>query len=130
MKSSPKINLKARAILSLLCGLSLSDLLKLLRQIIDQVLRKVEADASCKKKPVFNLKTNFLPRHRGRKGIIESNPELKAIIDGVTDYKTYEELRQICVETIGEDQVPHKNTIARYVLKKAKQQQTGGNTHD
>lgn len=130
MVNTAKNNRKAKAILRLFSGLSFPDLLKLLRQIIDQVLRKVETEASCKKKPVFNLKTNFLPRHRGRKSIIESDPELQAVIDGVTEYKTYDELRQICVEIFGEERVPHKNTIARYVLKKTKQQKQGGSRYE
>jgi len=116
----PKINIKAKAVLRLISGLSLVDLLKLLSQIIDQVLRKLEADALCNKKPVLSVKTNFIPRQRGRKSIIESDLELKAIIDGETGYKTYEELRKICVDILGEERVPHKNTIARYVLKETK----------
>jgi len=128
VNTSPKLNIKAKAVLQLLSGLSLSDVLKLLRRVINQLLKKVES-GDAYQNPVFQMNKNLLPRHRGQKSTVESDPELQAFIDGITEYKTYDEIRALCVEKFGEERVPSRSAIGRYMLKvrKIKEQEQSCN---
>ena len=126
MNTSPKINLKARAILQQLSGLSLSDFLKLLRQIINQLLKKVET-GDAYQKPVFKMNKNFLPR--GQKMKVELDPELEEFIHTRKYFMTIRDLRELCIEEFGEERVPSKSAIGRYLLKVRRQieQEQSGN---
>jgi len=126
VNTSPKINSKATAILQQLSGLSLSNVLKLLRQVINQILKKVES-GDAYQKPVFKMNKNFLPR--GQKMKIELDPELQAFIHSITDPMTIRDIRDLCIEKFGAERVPSKSAIGRYLLKVRKQieQEQSGN---
>jgi len=127
MKNSSKLNIKAIAILQLLSGLSLSDLLKLLRRVINQLLKKVES-GDAYQKPVFKMNKNFLPR--GQKMKVELFPELEEFIHSRKDFMTIRDLRELCIDEFGKERVPSKSAIGRYLIKVRKQIEQEQSSHE
>ncbi len=126
MTNPPNINRKVRIILKQLSGLSLSDVLKLLSQVINQLLKKVESGNNYQK-PIFKTNENFLPR--GQKMKVELDPELEEFIHSINDLMTIRDIRELCIEKFGKERVPSKSAIGRYLIKVRRQieQEQSGN---
>jgi len=127
VNTSPKLNIKAKAVLQLLSGLSLSDVLKLLRRVINQLLKKVES-GDAYQKPVFKMNKNFLPR--GQKMKVELFPELEEFIHSRKDFMTIRDLRELCIDEFGKERVPSKSAIGRYLIKVRKQIEQEQSSHE
>lgn len=131
MLSSSEVKEKAGVITQQMSGLAVSDALRVISRVMEQVLNKpLKSSDPLMGKPFVSAIANFLPRHIGGRSRIDSDSELKTYIHSIQERRTMKQIANMCQVKFGKKRAPSKSAVGRYIKKITEQLQEETANHE